>query len=637
MNEETRVQAAAPPSPKHNREMFWLVAMAVLVIVGLLAMGILPRLSQKAALAQSTKQAKTSVPSVVVTKPKLVSDGGISLPGNVEAIKEAPINGRMTGYVKQLYVDIGSKVKAGQVLALIVAPDTDQQYAQSVAQTNQSRATVTQSQATVAQQKAIVAQDQADVTKQRDTVEQARAQLASAVAAVAQAQAAEQGAESGLVHYQQALGVQKATLLQQQASENLAQVTYNRYKDLVGQGFDSQQDLDQAMATLKTSQATVVSAQAAVQGAEADVTTAEKTLESAKAAITAAQANVTANEKNVNLNQAALVSAIATVKSAVEGVHANQATVAANVAGVASNVANEKRYDIMKGFEKVIAPFDGIITSRSIDVGTLIVGDSATGTTTPTASAIASNTGTSVSGAGMLGLAKIDEVRIQVSVPQAFVPALVAGSTAQVVVRELPNKTFNGTVTLRAGAMDTTSRTQLVEVHLKNPTRILVPGMYATVNVTPFHPAMTLHVPGTALIVDSNGTRVGIVTSKKTVHLQSVVIGRDFGTDVEILSGLTGNEKLVNNPSDLLQEGDKVQITTAAGGRRRGGAGAGGPSGGGAEGGGTGRGGATGGSADRGGTPGGAAPGSGEVAAPPGGAGAPRNGGRGGAGGGGGQ
>jgi multidrug efflux pump subunit AcrA (membrane-fusion protein) len=575
--------------------MFWLVGVAVIVLVCLLAMGILPRISRNAALAQRTKQVKSSVPAVVVVRPKLVPDSGISLPGNVEAIKETTIGPRTTGYLRQLYVDIGSRVKAGQVLALIAAPDTDQQLAQAVAQTNQSRAVVTQSVATVAQQQATVAQDQADVDKQRATVEQARAQLESTEAAVKQAQASEEGSESALLHAQQALAQQNANLKQQQATLNLNQTTYNRYKDLVAQGFDSQQDLDQALANVKTQQAVVASAQAAIQSAEADVTTAQKAVLAAQAAVSAAKSNVTAAQKNVKLNQDALVSAQATVRSAIAAVHASQATVQANVAGVASNQANQQRYAVLQGFEKITAPFDGIVTSRTVD-GALLVGDSASGTT-PTASAVVSNSSTAVSGSGMLGLARTDEVRIQVSVPQAFVPSLRAGSDAAVTIRELPGQTFNGTVTLRSGAMDTTSRTQLVEVHLKNPAGIMVPGMYATVNITPVHPPMTLQVPGTALIVDANGTRVGVVDATNTVHMQPVVIGRDFGTTVEILSGLKGRERLVNNPSDLLQDGDKVQITKAA--ARRGGRGGAGGAGA------AGRGGAEGAGSEGGGAPGG--------------------------------
>ena len=107
-------------------------------------------------------------------------------------------------------------------------------------------------------------------------------------------------------------------------------------------------------------------------------------------------------------------------------------------------------------------------------------------------------------------------------------------------------------------------RTQLVEVHINNTDGSLVPGMYASVQITPSTPPKSLRVPGTVLIVDSNGTRVGVVTKENKVHLQPVVVGRDFGKEVEILSGLKGREKLVNNPSDLLQDGDTVQISTAA-------------------------------------------------------------------------
>jgi RND family efflux transporter MFP subunit len=227
----------------------------------------------------------------------------------------------------------------------------------------------------------------------------------------------------------------------------------------------------------------------------------------------------------------------------------------------------------------VTAPFEGVITARGVDVGSLIIGDSngANPSSTATASATTSNTSTGGTGAGLFGIARIDEVRIQISVPQTYVPALRAGSNAAVTVRELPGKVYHGTVTLRAGALDTTSRTQLVEVHLQNSNGELVPGMYAQVNVVPKHPPTTLRIPGTALIVDSNGTRVGIVTAKKTLHMQTVVIGRDFGTTVEILDGLKGNERLVNNPSDLLQDNEKVQIAAppAGGAGGRGGRGGG--------------------------------------------------------------
>ncbi len=565
MSDESQMPTLNAPTKRHNREMLGLAVVAGIIVIGLLVVGILPRLKRNTALAQGVKEAKSSVPEVVVAMPRMVPDAGVNLPGNIEAIKQTTINARSTGYLRRLYVDIGSHVKAGQLLAEIQAPDMDQQLNQASAQTAQSRAVVTQSQADVSRQQASVAQTQAEVARQRAAIQQAQAQQASAAAVAAQSQAAEQGSEAQLTHAQQALDVQQANLKQQQAQATLAEATYTRYQGLVSQGFDTQQDLDQALATLRTTQATVASAQAQIQSAQADVVSAQKAVQAAKSAVSAAQSNITAAQKNVQANQASLASTQATVKYSQEGVAVSRATVVANQQAVAASLANQKRYAVMQAFQRITAPFDGVITARSVDTGALIVADNTGANAAAGASsAVTSNSMTGSGGAGLLALARTDTVRIQISVPQAFVPALSGGSNARVTVRELPGKVFTGVVSLRAGAMDTASRTQDVEVHLANPGGALVPGMYAQVNIRPIHPALSLRVPGTALIVDANGTRVGVVRRDMTVHMQPVVVGRDFGTDVEILDGLNGHEKLVNNPSDLLQDGDKVQLAPPA-------------------------------------------------------------------------
>lgn len=564
--------------PRHRRERFWLILLGVIVIGGMLAFGILPRIANKKALAQGVKEAKSSVPEVVVVKPKLVADTGVSLPGNIEAIQETTINARTTGYLRELNADIGTHVKKGQVVAVLEAPDMDQQAYQAVAQTNQARQVVRESNAAVAQAKANVAASQAEVDKQGETIEQASAQLEGAKAALAQAQAVQEGDQANLEHMQQQLKVQQANLKTQQAQLNFAQASYNRYKSLYQQGFDSAQDFDQAAATLKTQQAAVNSAEAAVASAESDVTTAQKVVQAAAQAVNSAQANVTANQKNVSLNRAQLKSNQATVKYNQEIVRVNQATVAANQAGVIASQANANRYRVMQRFQQVVAPFDGVITARGVDVGALVVGDTAN-TNAAAATATLNNSSITTAGAGMLGIARTDTVRIQVSVPQSFVPALKTGGKANVSVRELPRRQFVGTITRMAGALDSVSRTQLVEVDLPNSDGALVPGMYAQVQISPVNPTQTLQIPGTALMVDANGVRVGVVKADNTVHMQKVVLGRDFGVTVEILKGLKGKERLVNNPSDLLQDGDHVQITQAVarpgGGRGRGGAGGG--------------------------------------------------------------
>ncbi len=561
---------AQPPSAKesgHELGRMILICVGIIVIIVVLIVGIVPRIKQRAALAEGVKAAKTTLPEVTVTKPTWVFDPGISLPGNIEAIKATVINARSTGYLKQLFVDIGSRVTQGQVLGIVQSPDVDQQLHQAQAQTAQSRATVQQSQANVATSQATVAQDQAEVAKQKFMVQQARQAVSVAQAQLAQSEATEKGSESGVAHADQALKVQQAALRQSQAQRDLAKVTNARYQNLVAQGFDSQQDADTAAASYKVANAAVESAQAAVDSAQADVATAQQTMASAKSAVIASQANVQSAAENVNAANAELVSTQAVVDAAQHAVRASVETVKANQAAVSSSVANKRFYDVMTGFDKIVAPFTGVITARNVDVGTLIsAGGSEAGVTTPAPQS------------GILGIARTDVVRIQASVPQTYVPELSQGSNTKITVRELPGKVFSGVVSMRAGALDTTSRTQLVEIHIANPTDILVPGMYAEVRITPIHPARTLHIAGTALIVDANGTRVAIINKDKTVHLQTVKVGRDFGAQIEILSGLEGNELLVNTPSDILQDGQKVTILKPTGGKggKKGGAAAGG-------------------------------------------------------------
>ena len=554
VHSEARTEPIPPHTPNTGKVRRVALGALILVAAGLLYLaGTLPRVRRQAVLAADVKQVRTALPTVKVVTPRLVSEAGLTLPGNIQAIRESAINARTTGYLRRLSVDIGSLVKAGQVLAEIESPDVDQQVYQALAQTAQSRATVGQSRATVAQQRANVVQMQAEVAKQRAAVEQSRAQLAASVSNLAQQQAALGASEAQLAHARQQVDVQQSGLKQAQAQLELATVTNERYQTLVKQGFDTQQDADQAAAQLKTATAAVASAQASVQSAQADVQSAEQNVEASKALVASARANVQASKKNVQASVAALASSEASVKAADASVQASQANVQANQATVTSNQANARRYAVMRSFEKVVAPFDGVITARNVDVGALINAGGSGGNnpaTNPTPST------------GMLGIARTDQVRIQVSVPQTYVPSLRAGSTAQVTVRELPGRTFTGIVALRAGALDAASRTQLVEVHLSNPGLVLVPGMYADVQITPAHPAQTIQIPGSALVYDAQGTRVASITPQGTVHYLRVKVVRDLGTTLDIASGLRGNEKLVDNPSDSLTEGDAVKVVT---------------------------------------------------------------------------
>jgi RND family efflux transporter MFP subunit len=555
------VQAASAILPWWSRawksgRLGWVAVVAGIVAAAVLYAAVpLPRARRQPVLAGDQPGAGTAVTAVTLVTPRLVSDPGVTLPGTIEAMQTAAINARTTGYLRRLTVDIGSRVKAGQLLAEIAAPDVEQQLGQAQAQTAQSQAAVSQAQATVAQGEATVAQDQADVARQQATVEQADAQTASARAKVSQAEAVREQADAQVAHARQALAQQHASLGNARAQQELARVEFRRSRTLALKGFEARGSADQALTTLRAANANVGLAEAAVRATQADVDAAAKGVAASEAAIESARADLEASRKNAKAAEAALASTEAVVRSAKAGVRASQANVRASQSTVVSNEANARRYAILRSFEQVTAPFDGVITARNVDVGALINAGGSGGNnpaTSPTPST------------SMLGIARTDAVRILVSVPQTYVPALRAGSAAQVTVRELPGRTFAGRVTVRAGALDAATRTQLVEVHLPNRDGVLVPGMYAEVRLTPAGAPARLQIPASALVVDSEGTRVANVGPPGQMHFLTVQVGRDFGPEVEIRSGLIGNEQLVDNPSDTLSEGARVTVTPAA-------------------------------------------------------------------------
>jgi len=198
------------------------------------------------------------------------------------------------------------------------------------------------------------------------------------------------------------------------------------------------------------------------------------------------------------------------------------------------------------------APFDGVITARNVDVGSLVTAGGATAAPSPTAT---------VTTTGLFGLARTEELRIQVSVPQAYFQSISAGTKVVVTVQELPGRKFPGEVTMMSGALDSVSRTRMTEIRLKNPQGILLPGMFAQVSFATGVKEHVLRVPANALAIGADGTRVAIVRPDNTLHFQPVQLGRDFGNEAEVLSGLGGKERLVSNPSSDLHEGMKVEVT----------------------------------------------------------------------------
>jgi multidrug efflux pump subunit AcrA (membrane-fusion protein) len=320
---------------------------------------------------------------------------------------------------------------------------------------------------------------------------------------------------AALAQAQGQLGQAQATLEQLIATRDLAEITWQRYKVLTADGAVSRQDGDNQSTAAKTAAASVV----------------------------AQQKTVRAMEEFVNASQATLDRLLA-----------------------------------LQGYERIAAPFSGVITARNVDVGALI---SATGSSL---GPIRSNTAAPSdvpSGGEMFRLAEIGKLRILIAVPQTNAPGVRVGQAATVTVQQIPNLSFPGKVTRTSDSLDAQSRTLLTEVDVDNPKGVLLPGMYALVSFITDRIDPPFMVPDAALVVRSSGTVVAVLqpltsddqqkartegidpstlTRVRRVHFQPVEPGRDFGLELEITNGLKVGEEVAIDPSDAVQEGAFIQI-----------------------------------------------------------------------------
>ena len=306
-------------------------------------------------------------------------------------------------------------------------------------------------------------------------------QLAQAQAQLAQVQAA-------LVQSRADLAKGRSDLQQARANLLIALQTWQRWKTLVKQGVVSQQDADTKYATYNATLASVQSAQNTVKSDEANVN--------------AALANVGASQANVH------------------------------------------RYDVLQSFEKVTAPYAGVITARNIDAGALITAGTSSNTSIYT-------------------LTAYNTLDVNVDVPQQLMGSIQTGQTAQITVRELPQRVFQGKVIRTTNSIDPNSRTLLTQLVMQNQNDALRPGMYASVNFALKRNNPPFVAPDSTLVINSEGTQVATLTKNQTVHYQKVGLGRDDGKQVEIVSGLSGNESIITNPTVDLQEGTRVKATVA--------------------------------------------------------------------------
>ncbi|MBI1397561.1 MAG: efflux RND transporter periplasmic adaptor subunit [Betaproteobacteria bacterium] len=363
----------------------------VLVIVAFVAaylFGVVPREHALEALGKETRA--LAVPTVAVTTPTpgdAVAD--LVLPGNLQAYTETPVYARATGYLKRWTVDMGTRVKAGDLLAEIEIPEIDAE------------------------------------------VQQARAD-----------------AETARVTWEQ------------------AKTTSDRWQELVRSGTVTRQDADSALNAMRAR----------------------------KAALDAARENVT-------------------------------------------------RLDRVRSFRRVVAPFDGVITTRNADTGELI--DAGAG---------------GAPGRELFRLAATKRLRVRVNVPQSSAKDALPGTKAELTLPEYPGRRFAGKLVRTAQSIDASSRTLLAEIEVDNADGELLPGAYAQVHLKLPAPTKALVVPINTLLFRAEGPQAAVVGENQKVVLKSVTIGRDFGTKVELLSGLDAADRIILNPSDSITDGVQVRV-----------------------------------------------------------------------------
>jgi RND family efflux transporter MFP subunit len=445
--DETSTTGARSTVVTHKQPMSKGLVVAVVALVGiclvLFFIGIVPRIQRSAELKQMHETTVGAVPVLhTVVAAAAPESEQIVLPANIAPIQYASIYARVDGYLKSRLVDIGDRVKTGQLLAVIDTPELDQQL-------NQAKADLAESVASLAN---------------------ARAQLKEAIAENATAIA----------------DVSKAT-----TNLTYASTTNQRWQNLASRGAVSLQSRDEKYKSFEAASADVDAAKANQKATESKITAAESQVSVAKANILAKAAAV-------------------------------------------------KKYESQVSFQRVTAPFDGVIMFRQVDPGALITA------------------GSGNSQLELYKLAKIDTLRVYVNVPQRFARYLKAGQKADVTVPEYPGQHFMGLVSNVARGLDPATRTMQTEIQIPNQVHALYPGMYASIDLTGLREDPWIRIPGTGLIVRSKGLFVGLVKNGK-FHYQPVTVGRDFGDAIEIKTGLQDGDLVAISPPDLLREGEEVQ------------------------------------------------------------------------------
>ncbi len=217
-------------------------------------------------------------------------------------------------------------------------------------------------------------------------------------------------------------------------------------------------------------------------------------------------------------------------------------------ANLAAADASVRRLEQLESFKHVYAPFSGVLTKRNVDPGALI------------------NAGDNGAGKELFDLAKVDPLRVFVNVPQNYAPAIHVGMEAWVTLSEYPSQKFKGKVARTSQAIDPTTRTLLTEVDVPNPDGHLLPGSFGEVHFTTGINAEKLTIPVNAMLFRQEGPRVAVVGTDNKVTLRPITIGHDYGTTLEILTGVDPSDRIIVNPADSLEDGQTVNVAPQNGG-----------------------------------------------------------------------
>src|SRR5258708_2573245 len=391
INKNPESPAKGQRSQRSGKRLLWFLLIPVGLAVSAF-FGAQARQQQSQQLVGTTKSLEVQTVNVIHPQ-RGKSSYGLTLEGVIEDFSESPIYARVDGYVRTWYVDIGTHVTKGQLLAEIDAPEVDQQLNQA-----------------------------------REMLNQAETSLA------------------------------------------LAKVTAARYQDLIKTNSVAQQEVDQ-----------------------------------------------------------------------------NNQNLAAQTANVQAAAAAVSRLEQMQGFEKIVAPFDGVITLRRTDFGDLV------------------NAGNAGVGRELFRISQNNIVRVFVAVPEEFSKQVKPGTKASMDLTELRNRHFAAAVTRTTDAIDINSRTLTVELDVPNPSGELLPGAYANVHFQLPLSAAPPVLPSSTILFQADGPLVGVVSTQNQVELRKVTLGHDFGDTIQILAGVGPTDAVIANPPDSLTNGMRVAVQSASG------------------------------------------------------------------------